>query len=120
MNDAAALGLVEAVPNPEHRRSHLIRLTARGTAVITGIQRAERRELHRRLSDDVTPAEVATALRVLDRLGEAFHRLGQDTPDQRDQDGAPDGDDGGNDDGDDGGAPERAPRIPPHTGGDPT
>lgn len=30
VNDATALGLAESAPNPEHRRSHLIRLTPKG------------------------------------------------------------------------------------------
>lgn len=66
-NDAAALGLVEPVPNPAHRRSSLIRLTAEGRAAITAVidhERALLREAGAGLSD----ADVSACLRVLSRL----------------------------------------------------
>ncbi|UYB42669.1 MarR family transcriptional regulator [Streptomyces sp. Je 1-4] len=74
VNHAAELGLVVTAPNPAHRRSSLIRLTAEGTAAIRGIQQFEATELRQRLAD--LPAEdVRTALHVLDRLGEEFRHL---------------------------------------------
>ncbi|MFE6912068.1 MarR family winged helix-turn-helix transcriptional regulator [Streptomyces erythrochromogenes] len=79
VNDATALGLAESTPNPEHRRSHLIRLTPAGAAAIRGIQEAEEAELRRRLSD-LTTGDVRTALHVLQRLGEEFRDLAQDAP----------------------------------------
>ncbi|GIH66588.1 hypothetical protein Msi02_74050 [Microbispora siamensis] len=37
INDAAARGLVEFVPNPAHKRSSLIRLTQEGRSAITAV-----------------------------------------------------------------------------------
>ncbi|MET8699547.1 MarR family winged helix-turn-helix transcriptional regulator [Kitasatospora sp. NPDC004723] len=74
VNDAKALGLAETVANPEHRRSSLVRLTARGESVLARVQEAEHGALRRHLGD-LDPDEVATALRVLDRLGEVFQEL---------------------------------------------
>ncbi|WP_327732661.1 MarR family transcriptional regulator [Streptomyces nojiriensis] len=79
VNDATALGLAESAPNPEHRRSRLIRLTPKGEAIIRGIQESEETELRRRLSD-LTAGDVTTALHVLRRLGEEFKDLAQDAP----------------------------------------
>ncbi|MCX4804288.1 MarR family winged helix-turn-helix transcriptional regulator [Streptomyces sp. NBC_01214] len=79
VNDATALGLAESAPNPEHRRSHLIRLTPKGEATISSIQEAEEAELRRRLAD-LSAGDVATALKVLRRLGEEFKELAQDAP----------------------------------------
>ncbi|UKY49979.1 MarR family winged helix-turn-helix transcriptional regulator [Streptomyces inhibens] len=74
VNHAAELGLVVTAPNPAHRRSSLIRLTAEGTEVIRGIQEFEATELRQRLAD--LPAEdIRTALHVLDRIGEEFRHL---------------------------------------------
>ncbi|MFE7191707.1 MarR family winged helix-turn-helix transcriptional regulator [Kitasatospora sp. NPDC057541] len=74
VNDAKALGLAETVANPEHRRSSLVRLTARGESVLARVRTAEHEALRRHLGD-LDPEEVATALRVLDRLGEVFQEL---------------------------------------------
>ncbi|MGW3007519.1 MarR family winged helix-turn-helix transcriptional regulator [Streptomyces sp. NPDC001219] len=74
VNHAAELGLVVTAPNPAHRRSSLIRLTAEGTAAIRGIQQFEATELRQRLAD-LPAADVRTALHVLDRLGEEFRHL---------------------------------------------
>ncbi|MFB7634986.1 MarR family winged helix-turn-helix transcriptional regulator [Streptomyces sp. NPDC056149] len=74
VNHAAELGLVVTAPNPEHRRSSLIRLTDEGSEVMRGIQDAEATELRRGLAD-LSSGEVRTALRVLDRLGEEFRHL---------------------------------------------
>ncbi|GAA1411987.1 hypothetical protein GCM10009639_63940 [Kitasatospora putterlickiae] len=88
VNDAKALGLAETVANPEHRRSSLVRLTARGESVLARVRGAEHEALRRHLGD-LDPAEVATALRVLDRLGEVFHEL-ERTAGQRDRAGRDD------------------------------
>lgn len=74
VNHAAELGLVVTAPNPAHRRSSLIELTAEGTKVIGGIQDFEAAELRQRLAD-LPAADVRTALHVLDRIGEEFHHL---------------------------------------------
>ncbi|MEU9517158.1 MarR family transcriptional regulator [Streptomyces sp. NPDC048224] len=64
VNDAAALDLVESVPNPAHRRSSLIRLTERGRGTIDGILAREHRLL-REVGSDLTDSDVTTCLRVL-------------------------------------------------------
>ncbi|MDT0614097.1 MarR family winged helix-turn-helix transcriptional regulator [Streptomyces lancefieldiae] len=64
VNDAAARGLVESVPNPAHRRSSLIRLTDEGRAAITAVLDREHLVL-REVGGDLTDADVATCLRVL-------------------------------------------------------
>ncbi|WP_399945091.1 MarR family winged helix-turn-helix transcriptional regulator [Streptomyces sp. BBFR25] len=64
VNEAAALNLVESIPNPAHRRSSLIQLTARGRTAIDGVLDRE----HRLLSEvgpDLTDADVTACLRVL-------------------------------------------------------
>lgn len=66
VNEAAARGLVEAVPNPAHKRSSLIRLTGTGRALTGTVLERERAPLAR--VDDLSEAEVAACLRVLDRL----------------------------------------------------
>ncbi|MGW7459942.1 MarR family winged helix-turn-helix transcriptional regulator [Streptomyces sp. NPDC054797] len=79
VNDATALGLTESAPNPEHRRSRLIRLTPKGETTIRSIQETEETELQRRLSD-LSSGDITTALRVLRRLAEEFRDLAQDAP----------------------------------------
>ncbi|MFI0257742.1 MarR family winged helix-turn-helix transcriptional regulator [Streptomyces sp. NPDC017056] len=79
VNHAAGLGLVETAPNPAHRRSPLVRLTPEGSEVIRSVQRFEAAGLRRGLAG-LPAADVATALRVLDRLGEEFRALARDTP----------------------------------------
>ncbi|AJT67334.3 hypothetical protein T261_5718 [Streptomyces lydicus] len=74
VNHAAELGLVATAPNPAHRRSSLIELTAEGSELMRGIQESEAAELRRALSD-LSAQEVSTTLRVLDRLGEEFRHL---------------------------------------------
>ncbi|GAA3443502.1 MarR family winged helix-turn-helix transcriptional regulator [Planomonospora venezuelensis] len=66
-NDAAARGLVEFAPNPAHRRSSLIRLTAEGRAAITAVIDREHAVL-RQIDGDLTDAEVTACIRVLSRL----------------------------------------------------
>ncbi|MFF3270750.1 MarR family winged helix-turn-helix transcriptional regulator [Streptomyces chrestomyceticus] len=77
VNHARELGLLEAVPNPAHRRSPLIRLTPEGTEVASALQRSEAAGLRRMLAG-VPAADVATALHVLDRLGEDFRALARE------------------------------------------
>ncbi|CQR60180.1 MarR family winged helix-turn-helix transcriptional regulator [Streptomyces leeuwenhoekii] len=64
VNDAAAQGLVESIPNPAHRRSSLIRLTDEGGAVIAAVLDREH-ALLREVGGGLTDAEVAACLRVL-------------------------------------------------------
>lgn len=71
VNDAAAGGLVEAIPNPAHQRSSLIRLTDDGrTAIETVIARES--ELLKRVGGDLTDEDVDTCVRVLTRTLEVF------------------------------------------------
>ncbi|MFF4651760.1 MarR family winged helix-turn-helix transcriptional regulator [Streptomyces sp. NPDC001380] len=70
VNDAAAHGLVEAVPNPAHRRSPLIRLTDAGRAAITAVVDHEHALLRR--AAGLTDAEVAACVKVLSRLLDLF------------------------------------------------
>ncbi|MGW2627875.1 MarR family winged helix-turn-helix transcriptional regulator [Streptomyces chattanoogensis] len=86
VNHAAELGLVVTAPNPAHRRSSLIELTAEGSELMRVIQESEAAELRRALSD-LSPQDVSTTLRVLDRLGEEFRHLGNGS---RAAPGAPD------------------------------
>ncbi|WP_081237110.1 MarR family winged helix-turn-helix transcriptional regulator [Streptomyces viridosporus] len=64
VNDAAARGLVESVPNPAHRRSSLIRLTDAGRATVTAVLDREHLLL-REVGGALTDADVTTCLRVL-------------------------------------------------------
>lgn len=64
---AKELGLVEARPNPEHRRSHLISLTEQGQRQFTELHGAELERLAG-LAEELDPADVEACVRVLDRL----------------------------------------------------
>ncbi|WP_433211041.1 MarR family winged helix-turn-helix transcriptional regulator [Microtetraspora malaysiensis] len=67
VNDAAARGLVESVPNPAHKRSLLIRLTGEGRAAITAVFDRERAVL-RQVGGDLTDDDITACIRVLSRL----------------------------------------------------
>lgn len=67
VNEAAARRLVESIPNPAHKKSALIRLTAEGRALITAVADRERAVL-RQVGDDLTDAEITSCIRVLSRL----------------------------------------------------
>ncbi|WP_370093799.1 MarR family winged helix-turn-helix transcriptional regulator [Streptacidiphilus sp. MAP12-20] len=71
VNDAAARGLVESIPNPAHQRSSLIRLTDEGRTTITAVADREA-ALLRQARGDLTDADVATCVRVLGRMLELF------------------------------------------------
>ncbi|MFI8202913.1 MarR family winged helix-turn-helix transcriptional regulator [Streptomyces sp. NPDC085937] len=77
VNDAAAAGLVESVPNPAHRRSSLIRPTERGTAAITEVLDREHRLL-RETGGGLTDADVTACLRVLGELLTALDHIADD------------------------------------------
>ncbi|GAA0650159.1 MarR family transcriptional regulator [Streptomyces thermocarboxydovorans] len=74
VNDAAERGLVESVPNPAHRRSSLIRLTPRGSSLITAVLDREHRML-REVGGDLTDAEVTACLRVLGAMLSALDHV---------------------------------------------
>ncbi len=67
INDAAARGLVEFVPNPAHKRSSLIRLTQEGRTAITAVVDRER-AVFRQVGGDLSGAEVDACIRVLSHL----------------------------------------------------
>ncbi|GIG68878.1 MarR family winged helix-turn-helix transcriptional regulator [Phytomonospora endophytica] len=67
VNDAAAEGLAEVTANPAHRRSSLIRLTAKGSLAIESLMDSERAIL-RTAAGELTEAEIDTCVRVLGTL----------------------------------------------------
>ncbi|MEU9803307.1 MarR family winged helix-turn-helix transcriptional regulator [Streptomyces sp. NPDC051000] len=71
VHDAAARGLTEAVPNPAHQRSSLIRLTDAGLTAITAAT-AREHALLRRTGGRLTDGEVAACLKVLGRMLDLF------------------------------------------------
>jgi DNA-binding MarR family transcriptional regulator len=73
VNDAATEGWVESLPNPEHRRSHLIRLTVVGEAAIDAVL-AREHALLLEVGAGLTEADVAATLRVLRAMEAALDR----------------------------------------------
>ncbi|MFI1535245.1 MarR family winged helix-turn-helix transcriptional regulator [Streptomyces anandii] len=71
VNEAAARDLVEAVPNPAHQRSSLIRLTGAGRAAITAALAREHAVL-REVGGGLTGADVTACLRVLGEMLRLF------------------------------------------------
>jgi DNA-binding MarR family transcriptional regulator len=67
-------GLAEYVPNPAHRTAKLLRPTRRGRAAVHRIGPAHA-DLAKRLSDELGPDDLATTLRVLNRLSEAMDSI---------------------------------------------
>jgi len=59
--------LVRLVPNPAHKRSHLVELTRKGATLLGEMQRRER-SLLRRLDLGISPAELRKATAVLAEL----------------------------------------------------
>lgn len=74
VNEAADGDLVEAIPNPAHQRSSLIRLTDTGRTAIDELI-ARESALMRRVGGDLTGADVDTCVRVLTRVLEVFEDL---------------------------------------------
>ena len=77
VNDAAAQGWVEVVPNPAHQRSSLIRLTEEGRATITAVLGREH-YLNRQVGGDLTDAEVRATVRVLREILKTFDHVDVD------------------------------------------
>ncbi|MCO5998905.1 MarR family winged helix-turn-helix transcriptional regulator [Actinoallomurus rhizosphaericola] len=67
VNEAAARGLVESIPNPAHKRSSLIRLTGEGAAAIAALV-AREREMLSQVGGDLTDDDITACLRVLTRM----------------------------------------------------
>jgi DNA-binding MarR family transcriptional regulator len=77
VDDLIPLGYVEARPNPAHRRSVLIHLTARGAALFDRIRDDELRHLAR-MAGECSPEQIATALEVLRALNRDVRRRAAD------------------------------------------
>ncbi len=60
-------GLVEFVPNADHRRSALVRLTERGSAAYAATERRQAGWVNR-LADGLPAAELEAAAQMLDEL----------------------------------------------------
>ena len=71
VNEASARGLAEALPNPAHKRSRLIRLTEEGRRVVDALRERELAMLGPAAAD-LTAAEVEVCLRVLSRMVALF------------------------------------------------
>jgi DNA-binding MarR family transcriptional regulator len=71
VNDAAGRGWVEAVPNPAHRRSRLIRLTEPGRAVIEAVI-AREHGLLGQVGGGLTQADVDACVKVLSSMLDAL------------------------------------------------
>jgi DNA-binding MarR family transcriptional regulator len=67
-----ALGLVERVPDERDRRSQLVRLSAKGRALLDRAVEADAREAHIAWAIELSSEERAVMLRVLRR---AQHRI---------------------------------------------
>lgn len=77
VNLAAAQRLVKAVPNPKHQRSMLIQLTPQGIRKMAAIRARERKAL-RALASELTAAQLATCVQILEVLGQAFAHVSMD------------------------------------------
>ena len=77
VNDAAAQGWVESIPNPAHQRSSLIRLTEEGRRLITLVLDREH-TLNRQVGGDLTDAEVRACVRVLREMLKTFEHTDTD------------------------------------------
>jgi DNA-binding MarR family transcriptional regulator len=71
VNDAIARGYAESRPNPAHRRSALIALTAAGAEAVAAVT-AHERALLRQVGGDLTHEEVDACLKVLGRMLDLF------------------------------------------------
>ncbi|MGW2570429.1 MarR family winged helix-turn-helix transcriptional regulator [Streptomyces sp. NPDC001537] len=77
VNDAAAQGWVEAIPNPAHQRSSLIRITDEGRATINAVLSREH-HLNRQVGGDLTDAELRATVRVLRQMLKALDHVDVD------------------------------------------
>lgn len=69
VDELLAGGWVEAISNPQHKRSPLIRLAAKGSAAIAAMQAAEEPYL-KALSEGLNPDDLAAAARILSTIAE--------------------------------------------------
>jgi DNA-binding MarR family transcriptional regulator len=73
-------GLLELMPNADHRRSQLVRLTQAGSAKYAAID-ARQAAWVNRLAAGIGRTELATAARVLDQLCRRLENNGAASPD---------------------------------------
>jgi DNA-binding MarR family transcriptional regulator len=78
VNDAAAHGWVESVPNPAHQRSSLIRLTETGRSTIADVLGREHYLMRQVGGGELTEADVRACARVLTRMLETFAHVDVD------------------------------------------
>jgi len=67
VNRLIAQGLAETLPNPDHKRSYLVRLTPQGASLFEDMERRERDALSQ-LKLDLTLSEIQAASRTLERF----------------------------------------------------
>lgn len=68
-------GLAQWQPNPDHRASPLLGLTAAGRQTLAAIT-ARSSAAHRALTGDIAPADIQAARTVLQRLTAAVRQIG--------------------------------------------
>ena len=73
VDDLVTLGHAETRDNPAHRRSVLVVLTTAGTAALDRIRADELHDLAA-MAPECSPAEIATATRVLEALSRDIRR----------------------------------------------
>ncbi|MER6448736.1 MarR family transcriptional regulator [Streptomyces venezuelae] len=76
-NDLAKDGLADLVPNPDHRTSPLLTLTADGRTVLEAITE-QARASHRRITTRIPEADIAAARALLRTLTQAVRDLEED------------------------------------------
>ncbi|MFC0673824.1 MarR family winged helix-turn-helix transcriptional regulator [Brachybacterium hainanense] len=81
-DDLRTLGHVVTTPNPAHRRSVLVRLTAEGASVFGAVRDRERRRLEQ-LLPGVSEEDLATATAVLAALDDDIRTLAREATDDR-------------------------------------
>jgi DNA-binding MarR family transcriptional regulator len=64
VNELADEGLVELIGNPAHKRSHLVRLTERGEAIVEKMIKRQKKIVSK-LKLDISEEELLSAVRVL-------------------------------------------------------
>lgn len=69
VNEMLADGTLEAIDNPAHKRSKLLRLTPKGEAAIAAISERIAEEAER-LAEGISPEDLQTTVRVLQTLRE--------------------------------------------------
>jgi DNA-binding MarR family transcriptional regulator len=73
VNRLVAQGLAEALPNPDHKRSYLVRLTGQGATLLEDMERRER-DILRHTSFDLPLADLETATGVLQRVRQGLEQ----------------------------------------------